>query len=238
MKPAMAVVDWYGPYTLEEARNATSDFGDGIYMATGARKYQRIVQPQYLGIASSLSTRLRGEHHKLSQVTQAQELWLGEIATPRRSGRKIKVVDKMLDLAEWAHIYFCNSPSMNARRNNLQIIPLQCTTVGGARIMLLRIAAVHIGNGPTSSIFSIAITQRELFGSGAVRSYDPCLTSRTDVQFEMLTIQALASESGGNPKSLLLLPAFSEPSRTERPHSERLYPENHAVPVKVEGEPF
>ena len=115
MKPAMAVVDWYGPYTLEDARTATLDFGDGIYMATGARKYQRIVQPQYVGIASNLSKRLKHDHHKLSQIARKQVLWLGEIATPRRSGRKIKGTDKMLDLAEWAHVYFLQLP-LNERK--------------------------------------------------------------------------------------------------------------------------
>ena len=115
MKPAMAVVDWYGPYTLEEARAATRDFGDGIYMATGVRKYQRTKQPQYVGIASDLSSRLKRDHHKLSEITRTQELWLGEIATPRRSGRKVKATDKMLDLTEWAHIYFLQLP-LNERK--------------------------------------------------------------------------------------------------------------------------
>lgn len=116
MKPAVAVVDWYGPYTLEEARTATPDFGDGIYMATGACKYQRAVRPQYLGITSSLSSRLNGDHHKLSLVTREQELWLGEIASYRRPGRKTKATDRMLDLAEWAHIYFLQLPLNEKKR--------------------------------------------------------------------------------------------------------------------------
>lgn len=34
MKPIVATVEWYGPYTLETARLAASDYGDGIYLTT------------------------------------------------------------------------------------------------------------------------------------------------------------------------------------------------------------
>ena len=124
MKSAMAVVDWYGPYTLDDARTAASDFCDGLYMAIGKRPYQRTVQLQYIGLASNLSIRLRNHHHKLSQITRQKEVWLGEIATPRRSGPKIKATDQMLDLVEWAHIYFLQLPPNDKKREQPPDYPI------------------------------------------------------------------------------------------------------------------
>ena len=105
-KSVIAVVEWYGPYSKDEARNNASDFDDGLYMAIGKKKYERTANLQYVGLASNLRARLNSEHHKLPLVTRDLRLWLGEVTTPRSPGRKIKVTDRMLDLVEWAHIYY------------------------------------------------------------------------------------------------------------------------------------
>jgi hypothetical protein len=115
MKPVVAVVEWFGPYSLEEARAAAFDYDDGIYCALGKRKYQRDSEIQYVGLASNLRARINGSHHTLPLITRDRELWLGEVASPRTPGRKIKTTDRMLDLAEWAHAYFLQLP-LNTRK--------------------------------------------------------------------------------------------------------------------------
>jgi len=111
MKSITAIIDWYGPYTLEEARDASKfDYGDGLYMVIGKQAYQRTSHLQYVGIASNLHIRLKNGHHKLDEVVKERSVWLGEVASPRTPGKKIKVTDTLLDLAEWAHAYFLQLP--------------------------------------------------------------------------------------------------------------------------------
>ena len=118
MKSVMAIVEWYGPYSHEDAQEAALDFEDGLYIAIGKRKYQRSLDVQYIGLASSLRSRLSTDHHKLPQITRDLSLWLGEVTTPRSPGRKIKVTDRMLDLVEWAHIYFLQLPLNDRKKSN------------------------------------------------------------------------------------------------------------------------
>ncbi|MBX9401525.1 hypothetical protein K4L06_09385 [Lysobacter sp. BMK333-48F3] len=115
MKSIVSVVDWYGPYTLEQARQAAVDFDDGIYLAIGKQKWKHKVRMQYVGLASSLPARLNGAHHKLPLINRDLKIWLGEVASPRSPGKKVKVTDRMLDLTEWAHCYFLQLP-LNAKK--------------------------------------------------------------------------------------------------------------------------
>ena len=112
IKPVVALIEWFGPYSLEGAKEATSEFDyeDGLYIVIGKLNGQRASQIQYVGLASNLRSRLSGNHHAIHKVTKDQKLWLGEIISPRTPGRKIKVTDRMLDLAEWAHAYFLQLP--------------------------------------------------------------------------------------------------------------------------------
>ena len=116
MKPTVALVNWFGPYSLEDAAPASFDYKDGLYMAIGKLPYERCVYLQYMGLASSLSRRLNNAHHKLGNVTKEVSIWLGEVESPRTPGKKIKVTDRMLDLAEWAHIYFLKLPLNQKKR--------------------------------------------------------------------------------------------------------------------------
>lgn len=116
MKPVVAVVEWYGPYTVEEARSASFDYDDGIYLALGKVRYERSRRLQYVGLASDLASRLNGYHHKLPLISRDLEIWLGEVASPRTPGKKIKVTDRMLDLSEWAHAYFLQLPLNDKKR--------------------------------------------------------------------------------------------------------------------------
>jgi len=116
VKPIVAVIEWYGPYSLEEARTASFDYKDGIYLALGKTKNQRSSRLQYVGLAADLPARLNGYHHKLPLITREQAIWLGEVVSPRTPGRKIKVTDRMLDLSEWAHAYFLQLPLNNKKK--------------------------------------------------------------------------------------------------------------------------
>ena len=117
MKSIAAVIEWYGPYGLDEAKEvASNDFGDGLYMAIGKCKYQRATQLQYVGLSSHLASRLYSDRHKLSRITREVSIWIGDVTTPRSPGRKVKVTDRMLDLAEWVHIFFLQLPLNDKKR--------------------------------------------------------------------------------------------------------------------------
>ena len=105
MKTYTALIDWYGPYTLEEAQ-AAPGYTDGLYMVIGKLKNKKRSHLQYIGIAKDLNSRLNGNHHKIPEVTRDKVIWLGELASPRVAGQKVKVIDRLLDLAEWSHAYF------------------------------------------------------------------------------------------------------------------------------------
>jgi len=61
---------------------------------------------------------MKNDHHKLSRITRELEIWLGEVASARSPGRKIKVTDRILDLVEWAHIYFLKLALNDKKREN------------------------------------------------------------------------------------------------------------------------
>lgn len=118
MKPTVALVNWFGPYRMHDAAPASFDYDDGLYMVIGKCQYQRRASLQYMGLASSLSRRLNNTHPKLEQVKNDASIWLGEVESPRTPGRKMKVTDRMLDLIEWAHIYFLELPLNEKKKQN------------------------------------------------------------------------------------------------------------------------
>ncbi|MFG6159639.1 hypothetical protein ACGTNG_12605 [Halomonas sp. 1390] len=116
-KALTAIIDWFGPYTLEEAKDVTKfDYDDGLYMIIGKQPDERDASLQYVGLASRLHRRLRAPKHPLHKVTKEREIWLGEVVSPRTPGKKIKVTDRMLDLAEWSHAYFLQLPLNTQKR--------------------------------------------------------------------------------------------------------------------------
>lgn len=115
MKSITAIIDWYGPYSLKEAQDDSKFYyEDGLYAVIGKLNDQEFTHLQYIGIASDLSSRLNRGHHKIPDIgiscTRDPDIWLGEVGSPRSPGRKVKVTDRLLDLAEWAHIYFLQIP--------------------------------------------------------------------------------------------------------------------------------
>lgn len=107
----MIAIDWFGPYSLDEAHLAArNDFEHGLYLCLGKTAYQRNTSVQYVGIGNALHVRLHKHHHKLQKVTKSRQIWLGEIATSEPSGKKLKVTKTTLDLAEWLHARFLRLP--------------------------------------------------------------------------------------------------------------------------------
>jgi len=125
MKHVAIIVDWYGPYEdRRDAARAARDFaGPGLYLAAGKCAYERIRRIQYIGITGDLTSRLLRPHHKLDQITKEAEYWLGEVGSVGIPGRKAKVTDRRLDLAEWAHSYFLNLP-LNERKKSVPDSPV------------------------------------------------------------------------------------------------------------------
>jgi len=110
-KHLMIAIDWYGPYTLEDAfETAKSDFRFALYLCIGKRKFQRKQSLQYVGIGTNVSKRLAKTHHKLQHVSRDRQIWLGEIATAEPSGKKMRPTPATLDFAEWAYARFFDLP--------------------------------------------------------------------------------------------------------------------------------
>ncbi len=117
MKHLAVVVDWYGPYTLDEAKlSARLDYESGLYLGIGKLKHQKgapIIQ--YVGISKNLARRLQ-THKKLPEILRETKIWLGEVATAEVPGKKIKKTVASLDLAEWALAYFLEIPMNEKKR--------------------------------------------------------------------------------------------------------------------------
>ncbi|WP_075882049.1 hypothetical protein [Vreelandella massiliensis] len=125
MKALTAIIDWFGPYTLEQVREVTKfDFDDGLYVLIGKQPFQRKSWIQYIGIAKSLKTRLTSQHPAVGHIPRDLEIWLGEVASPRTPGRKMKVTDNMLDLAEWSHAYYLQLPLNKNKRKTPPFRPI------------------------------------------------------------------------------------------------------------------
>ncbi|MFN3069817.1 hypothetical protein ACKWMY_17095 [Serratia sp. J2] len=100
-------INWKGPYTLEQVQN--SDIGNGLYLLTGKRPYERVKQIQYCGITGGLFRNRFRRHHKLDEITKDLGIWLGEISYPLGFSRV------HLEIAESIIVYFWQ-PNLNERK--------------------------------------------------------------------------------------------------------------------------
>ena len=117
MKHLAVVVDWYGPYSAEEAeKSARLDYESGLYLGIGKLKHQKSPPvPQYVGLSKNLAVRL-SNHNKSPMITRVARIWLGEVATAEVPGVKSKKTAATLDLAEWALAYFMKIPLNSKKR--------------------------------------------------------------------------------------------------------------------------
>jgi hypothetical protein len=102
------ILDWYGPYSDSSLKNE-KEFGNGLYLITGKRPYERNQIIQYCGITESSFYSRFLKHHKKEEVSRNRSYWLAEIFYPKRINRKA------LELAEKIVIYFWQPP-LNERK--------------------------------------------------------------------------------------------------------------------------
>lgn len=100
-------MNWQGPYSLEEA--CESGLGNGLYLLTGKRRYERNEQIQYCGITEGLYRNRFRQHHKAFEITREQKIWLGSVAYPVEHTRT------HLETAESIIVYFWQ-PNLNERK--------------------------------------------------------------------------------------------------------------------------
>ena len=100
-------IHWYGPFTEEDIPQL--DEGNGLYMLTGKRRYQRSdSEIQYFGITeTSYRTRFRN-HKALKEINRELNIWLGQVAYPADHVRE------HLATAEGILIYFWK-PELNTQ---------------------------------------------------------------------------------------------------------------------------
>ena len=114
MKQVAIVVDWYGPFSEEEAIKyiKKEKIDHAIYTVIGKQKCKRGNDKiQYIGLSKQTYSRLLN-HSKIEHVTQNKQIWIGKISSFSVPGKKEKVTNIMTDLAEWAHVYFLK-PALN-----------------------------------------------------------------------------------------------------------------------------
>lgn len=120
MKHVAVDVDWYGPYVSvkEAAQKARGYYGAGLYLVIGKVRHQKNSScPQYIGIARELANRLYTSAG-IKEVTRDRRIWLGEVASINVPGKKSKMTNTQIDLAEWCHAYFLQLPINNKKKKN------------------------------------------------------------------------------------------------------------------------
>ncbi len=110
MKKRLIVgIDWFGPYSREEARKAR-DWGGGLYLAIGKLSGTGVHarRPQYLGISKDdvCGRCSSAAHHKLRLLDDDFVLWLGEVSTAEPSGKKRHATPTSLRYSEWLYVFF------------------------------------------------------------------------------------------------------------------------------------
>ncbi|MFS1438711.1 hypothetical protein [Shewanella sp. 10N.286.48.A6] len=102
------IVDWRGPFSYQEIEE-NSDWGNGLYLATGKLKYEREATIQYCGITEGSFHGRFKNHHKVHEINRQQEFWIGEINYPNDASRHF------LEMAESIIIYFWQ-PELNEKK--------------------------------------------------------------------------------------------------------------------------
>lgn len=108
-------INWLGPFSEIEIDSLNG--GNGLYLFTGKRRYQRSdSEIQYIGITeNAYRDRLRN-HHKISEINRELGIWLGEIDYPAEHERK------HLETAESIMVYFWQ-PELNDRKKFTPPVP-------------------------------------------------------------------------------------------------------------------
>lgn len=110
------IIDWHGPHTYAEIEK-NSEWGGGLYLATGKLKHGREATIQYCGITEGSFIGRFKSHHKVHEINRDQEFWLGEIKYPNEVSRYF------LEIAESIIIYFWQ-PALNDRKKAFPLKPI------------------------------------------------------------------------------------------------------------------
>lgn len=105
------IVNWRGPFSYDEIE-ANSDWGNGLYLASGKLKYERDANIQYCGITEGSYIKRFRNHQKVHEIVKQQKFWIGSISYPNETSRHY------LEMAEWMIIYFWK-PELNERKKML-----------------------------------------------------------------------------------------------------------------------
>lgn len=108
---------WRGPFTLDEVQDMED--GNGLYLFTGKRPYEREASIQYCGITEGQYRRRFANHQALEEINRDLQIWLGEVAYPVEHTRT------HLEIAEATIVYFWQ-PELNTQ---LKYRPPRPTTV-------------------------------------------------------------------------------------------------------------
>lgn len=125
-KHLVIAVEWFGPFRgLDAAKKALANdgWGSGLYMAIGRPEEGGPICPQYVGISSSLKSRVGERHPTLSKIEDLQ-LWLGEVSTAEPSGRQVAKTARTLNYAEWLSAYFMSLPRNTKKRVSIPDYPV------------------------------------------------------------------------------------------------------------------
>lgn len=105
-------IHWSGPYSLDEVNEF--DVGNGLYLLTGRRKYQREDEIQYCGITKGIFSKRFSQHHKMPEISNNLNIWLGEVVYPNEDN----LSRKHLEMAESIIVYFWQPPLNERKKYN------------------------------------------------------------------------------------------------------------------------
>jgi hypothetical protein len=103
------ILNWSGPYSLAEVRE-DRETGNGLYLLTGKRRYERNSTIQYCGITEKTFSERFRNHHKIFEITKEQKIWLAEVEYPKNFDRGI------LEMAEKIIIWTWQLPSNDKKK--------------------------------------------------------------------------------------------------------------------------
>ncbi len=94
------ILHWRGPYTFEEVLS-DKKAGNGLYLATGKRLYERVSKILYCGITERGFAQRLKTHHKINQITKDRKFWLARIAYPIDVNREILEMAEKIIVWTW-----------------------------------------------------------------------------------------------------------------------------------------
>lgn len=94
------ILNWFGPWSFEEVLSDKKS-GNGLYLVTGKRPYERNSTIQYCGITErGFAERLK-THHKINQITKDREFWIASVEYPQNFDREVLEIAEKIIVWTW-----------------------------------------------------------------------------------------------------------------------------------------